>query len=406
MSNKIIYILIFFISLGASAQNLNEYLREAEKNNPELQAFQYKYESALEKVVEVGSVPNTSFGVGYFIETPETRVGAQRAKLSIAQKLPWFGTLEAKKESATFKAEAQSKMFDFIRRKLFLDVKTLYFELFELKATKAIINENIEIMKTFEELALTALENNRSTMVDVLKIRMEKNELYNTLHKVEENTIAKTTAFNLLLNRDENSIVNIIENISIEDATIFNKADITNNPKVLQLNNLESALEKAELAVKKEALPMIGLALDYVVVDKRDMADLIDNGKDVIMPMVTVSIPLFSKKYSSKQKQLRLEQKAVATNKSNTINQLHTIFSKANSGLSNSKVAIQTQLENISEADRAKEVLFAAYETSKIDFEQLLEIQQLKLKFQLKKVVSEKQYSVQKSTLEFLTKNN
>jgi len=278
--------------------------------------------------------------------------------------------------------------------------------LFELKATKAIINENIEIMKTFEELALTALENNRSTMVDVLKIRMEKNELYNTLHKVEENTIAKTTAFNLLLNRDENSIVNIIENISIEDATIFNKADITNNPKVLQLNNLESALEKAELAVKKEALPMIGLALDYVVVDKRDMADLIDNGKDVIMPMVTVSIPLFSKKYSSKQKQLRLEQKAVATNKSNTINQLHTIFSKANSGLSNSKVAIQTQLENISEADRAKEVLFAAYETSKIDFEQLLEIQQLKLKFQLKKVVSEKQYSVQKSTLEFLTKNN
>jgi len=406
MSNKIIYILIFFISLGASAQNLNEYLREAEKNNPELQAFQYKYESALEKVVEVGSVPNTSFGVGYFIETPETRVGAQRAKLSIAQKLPWFGTLEAKKESATFKAAAQSNMFDFIRRKLFLDVKTLYFELFELKATKAIINENIEIMKTFEELALTALENNRSTMVDVLKIRMEKNELYNTLHKVEENTIAKTTAFNLLLNRDENSIVNIIENISIEDATIFNKADITNNPKVLQLNNLESALEKAELAVKKEALPMIGLALDYVVVDKRDMADLIDNGKDVIMPMVTVSIPLFSKKYSSKQKQLRLEQKAVATNKSNTINQLHTIFSKANSGLSNSKVAIQTQLENISEADRAKEVLFAAYETSKIDFEQLLEIQQLKLKFQLKKVVSEKQYSVQKSTLEFLTKNN
>ena len=406
MKSNIIYILTFLISLGASAQNLNDYLSEAEKNNPALKAFHYKYESALEKVVEVGSVPNTSIGVGYFVQTPETRVGAQRAKISIAQKLPWFGTLEAKKEQATFKAAAQSNMFDFIRRKLFLDVKTLYFELFELKATKAIINENIEIMKTFEELALIELENNRSTMVDVLKIRMEKNELYNKLHKVEENTIAKTTAFNMLLNRAENTPVNVIEYITLDDSDLFNKNDITNNPKVLQLNNLESALEKAELAVKKEGLPMIGLGLDYVVVDKRDMADLLDNGKDIIMPMVTVSIPLFSKKYSSKQKQLRLDQKAVATNKTNTINQLTTIFSKASRGMSNSKVAIKTQLKNINEADRAKEVLFAAYETSKIDFEQLLEIQQLKLKFQLKKVISEKQYSVQKSTLEFLTKNN
>ncbi|PCI03726.1 MAG: transporter [Flavobacteriaceae bacterium] len=406
MRINIIYILIFLISLSANAQNLNDYLSEAAENNPALKSFQYKYESALEKVVEVGSVPNTSFGVGYFVQTPETRVGAQRAKLSIAQKLPWFGTLEAKKESATFKAEAQSNQFDFIRRKLFLDVKSIYFELFELQATKAILNENIEIMKTFEELALIELENNRSTMVDVLKIRMEKNELYNTLHKIEENTIAKTTAFNLLLNRDENTVVNIIETITLNENDTFNKADITNNPKVLQLNNLESALEKAELAVKKEGLPMIGLKLDYVVVDERDMADLVDNGKDIIMPMVTISIPLFSKKYSSKQKQLRLDQKAVATNRTNTVNKLNTIFSKASRGISNSKVAIKTQVKNINEADRAKEVLFAAYETSKIDFEQLLEIQQLKLKFQLKKVVAEKQYSIQKSTLEFLTKNN
>ncbi|PCI02840.1 MAG: hypothetical protein COB81_04870 [Flavobacteriaceae bacterium] len=91
MRINIIYILIFLISLSANAQNLNDYLSEAAENNPALKSFQYKYESALEKVVEVGSVPNTSFGVGYFVQTPETRVGAQRAKLSIAQKLPWFG---------------------------------------------------------------------------------------------------------------------------------------------------------------------------------------------------------------------------------------------------------------------------------------------------------------------------
>jgi len=41
-----------------------------------------------------------------------------------------------------------------------------------------------------------------------------------------------------------------------------------------------------------------------------------------------------------------------------------------------------------------------------MDFEQLLEVQQLKLKFQLKKINALKEFALQKSMLEFLTKNN
>ncbi len=397
------YVILLFTTLSVRSQDLKDYLKEAEKNNPALKAMQYSYKSALEKIVEVGSIPNTTIGIGYFVQTPETRVGAQRAKIAIGQKIPWFGTLEAKRESAAFKAEAQSNELDFIKRKLFLDVKTIYFELFELKTSKMIVNKNIEILKTFEALALTALENNRSSMVAVLKIRMEKNELYNTLHNIEENIIAKTSAFNLLLNRNETLKIAIIESIHINKHEVFKKEDITSNPKLIQLDNLKNALIKAALAVKKEGNPTIGFALDYVIVDKRDLTNLIDNGKDIIMPMITVSIPLFSNKYKSKQKQLILEQQALTSSKTNTLNQLHRIFSKATRGISKAKVAIKTHVKNIKEADRVKEVLFAAYETSKIDFEQLLEIQQLKLKFQLKKVISEKQYSIQKATLEFLT---
>ena len=404
------YILIiccFLIAISSNAQTLQDYLSIAEKNNLELKAIQYRYESTLEKMNEVGSLPNTTIGAGYFVQEAETRVGAQKAKLSISQMVPWFGTLAAKEESTLFKAKAQSNTIDFTKRKLFLDVKTSYFELFELKVTKNIINENLEILKTFEKLALNELENNRSTMVDVLKIRMDKNEIENNLNTVIENFKATQIAFNLMLNRDENMVVNVLDSMSIQiNGELFKKELILNNPKLLQLENLKNSLKKSELAAKKEGVPLIGIGLDYVFVENRAVENLLDNGKDIVMPMVTISVPLFSKKYSSKQKQLQLEQKAIETTKINTTNQLYTIFEIAVRKMANAKVSIDTQIENIREADRAKKVLLEAYQTSKIDFEQLLEIQQLNLKFQLKKMVSEKEYAIQRSTLEFLTKEN
>ncbi len=405
MKTKLIYIVVFLITLTSKAQSLQDYLSIAVKNNPELQTIQYRYKSALEKVVEVGSLPNTTISIGYFAQEVETRVGAQKAKISATQMLPWFGTLTAKEESAKLNAAAQLNNYDFAKRNLFLNVKTAYFELYELKEKERIILENIDILKTFENLTLNELENNRSTMLAVLKIRMEKNELTNQLSAVQESFKAKQVAFNLLLNREENSNVNIIKEVGNLKSVDFEKEQITQNPKMLQLNNLKNALEKLELATKKEGLPTIGIGLDYGFIQNRNIVELEDNGKDIVMPMVTFSFPLFSKKYSSKQKQLQLEQKAIELSKVNTFNKLNTLFEKAKSNLESSKISITTQNKNIDEATSAKKVLLAAYETSKVDFEQLLEIQQLQLKFQLKKVISEKEYAIQKSTLEFLTKN-
>ena len=406
MKVNLIFIMMFLLTISAKAQSLIDYLLIASENNPELQAIQYKYESALEKVNEVGSFPNTTIAAGYFVQEVETRVGAQKAKISATQMLPWFGTLNAKEESANYNAAAQLNNFDFTKRKLFLDVKSAYFELFELKEKERLILENIEILKTFESLGLNELENNRATMVDVLKIRMEKNELLNQLSSVQENFKAKKNTFNLILNRDENSDVILPEIPLLQVSAIFNKEQISNNPKILQFENLQSSIEKSELAAKKEGLPTIGIGLDYGIVEKRDVANLTDNGKDIIMPMVSVSFPLFSKKYSSKQKQLKIDYQALEASKKNTYNQLYTIFENSKSKLTNSKVSIATQIDNIKEAKRAKKILLSAYETSTVDFEQLLEIQQLQLKFELKKVISEKEYAIQKSTLEFLTTEN
>ncbi len=82
MKNKIIIasIILLVTTVVAHAQDLSAYIAQAEAQNPALQAYALRYDLAQEQVNEVNSLPDTEFGVGYFVETPETRVGAQRAR--------------------------------------------------------------------------------------------------------------------------------------------------------------------------------------------------------------------------------------------------------------------------------------------------------------------------------------
>ncbi len=92
----------FLFPIQANAQTLQSYIAEAEANNPAIQAVDLRYKIAQEKVNEADWLPNTEFGVGYFVSEPETRTGAQRARFSVKQMLPWFGTIAVRENYAQF----------------------------------------------------------------------------------------------------------------------------------------------------------------------------------------------------------------------------------------------------------------------------------------------------------------
>lgn len=401
----IIVLMICMLSIKTlKAQSLESYIDEAVRNNAELQAMQFGYESTLEKVNEAGSLPNTTISAGYFIQEVETRVGPQRTRLSVSQPLPWFGTLGARKNVASAMSESELQNIELSERKLKLDVKQAYYDLYEKKASLSILKKNLEILKTYEELALNELESNRTTMVDVLKIRIQINETENKSVSVSDEYEASVTTFNLLLNRELNAQVVVADSLQLESVQ-FNKENLINNPQLLRLNAQQEVLLQSEKANQKEGMPGLGVGLDYVIVEEGPM-QVADNGKDVIMPMVSLSIPLFSKKYTSKRKQYQLQQQAVERRKVNVSNELEMTFQEALTALQNAKRTVNTQKENIHQAQQAEEVILATYETAKLDFEQILEVQQLILKFQLEEVKATSMYFKNKAMLEYLTLND
>jgi len=67
------------------------FVRAAVAANPSLAAVRHRADAARSAVGTRGVLPDPMLGFGYFIETPETRVGPQESMWMLTQRLPFFG---------------------------------------------------------------------------------------------------------------------------------------------------------------------------------------------------------------------------------------------------------------------------------------------------------------------------
>ena len=401
---KLKYILVFlFVSAFAKAQQLQSYIREAEANNPEIQAFELRYNIAEEKVNEANWIPNTEVSAGYFVSEPETRVGAQRARIGVKQMLPWFGTITARENYATAMADAEYVEITIAKRKLALSVAQSYYRLYSIRAKQAVLDENIKLLETYERLALTSVEVGKASAVDVLRLQIRQNELQQQKEVLEEEFTAEQTAFNNLLNRESMMTVDVVPEMEIpqEDPFYDNEA-LTLNPELLKYDKLYESVAQSELLNQRESLPMIGFGVDYLPVTERSDVNFSDNGKDVLMPMLSVSIPIFNNRYKSISKQNELRQQEIETQREQRLNVLESAFAKAQSQRNQARIKFNTQAKNLKQAKDAEQILIKNYETGTIDFKDVLDIQELQLKFQMNQIESVQMYYVQQSIINYL----
>lgn len=401
---KYSFIVVFVgISNFSQAQELQSLIDDAFANNPEIQKFELQYKIASEKVNEVNVIPNTEFGVGYFISEPETRTGAQRFKISAKQMLPWFGTITSRENYVNSLADTKYQDIVIAKRKLMASVSQSYYNLYSNQAKQNVLGENIKLLKTYETMALTSVEIGKASAVDVLRLQMRQNDLQQLKEILEQQFLSEQTYLNNLLNRENDVQITIFDSLDIPEVDFeINSENLSVHPELLKFDKLYQSIEKSELLNQKESSPMIGFGLDYINVAERPNMDFSDNGKDIVMPMVSVSIPIFNKKYKSQTKQNDLQQQEITAQKQERLNALETLLDKANNERISARISYATQTKNLQQAKDAEDILIKSYETGTIDFNDVLDIQELQLKFQMNQIESVKTYYVQSTIINYL----
>ena len=400
----IFFLFSILFALKGNAQQLENLIDEALANNPEIQKFELQYKRVSEKVNEVNTIPNTEFGVGYFISEPETRTGAQRFKVSAKQMLPWFGTITSRENYVSSLADAKYEDIVIAKRKLMASVSQSYYKLYANITKQDILSENIKLLETYETMALTSVEVGKASAVDVLRLQIRQNELQQVKDVLQQQFLAEQTTFNNLLNRENDIEVNVVEDLLIPKEDFETTTEnLALHPELLKYDKLFTSIEQSELLNQKESSPMIGFGLDYINVTERPDLNFSDNGKDIIMPMVSVSIPIFNKKYKSISKQNELEQQEILSQNQERLNTLETLLDKAIKERVSARISHNTAIKNIKQAKDAEQILIKSYETGTIDFNDVLDIQELQLKFQISQIESVTTYYVQSTIINYLT---
>ena len=392
---KYIINMILLVFLGVAtmqAQTLDEYFKEAAENNPGLQSKYKEFEAALQKVHQVNSLPDPTVSFSYFFP----KMMSQRASISLTQMVPWFGTLSAQGNAAALMAEAQYQSFLDAQNQLFYEVSAAYYPLYELNRLREIEQKNIDILESYKSIANSKFKNGLAPMVDVLRVDIMLKDAITSLNILEMKEKSLKTTFNKLLNRDvteEVAIDTAFATETLQDS--FRRDSIaTNNPLLSALDLKIKASEASEIAIQKDGLPKLGVGLDYAIMD---------NGKNIVMPMISVSIPIFRKKYNAAKKEAQLMQDSYALQKMEVANSLISNYEMTWFEVQQQRELILLYDQQTKESNQSLNLLFSAYSNSGKDFEEVLRMQQQLLEYEKMKATAEVAYHTALAKLNYIT---
>jgi outer membrane protein TolC len=437
-------LLSLLISNPIQAQSLDDYLILAAENNPGLKASYARYQAMAERVNQP-SLADPELQVGFFIEPMERFMGNQTADFRLMQMFPWFGMIGTQKEEAYHMAKAQYQLFLEEKNQLLFQVKSTWYELIRLKEEIKISEENLGYLKKYEELALSRFKvgtsssspipslsqasisstsagnssgmdrmtskasnsmekpspmnsgmnavpmgNATAGMSAVLQIRLQLRELENSIEQSKSNLEPLQVKFNQLLNREIRSEINLPAQLE-KPALSLQKQEILDsirmyNPMLAMYQSEIGAYEQQAKMARLEGKPMMGAGINYMTFVPRLENNMPMGGENMVMPMVSLSLPIYRKKIDSKIKQAEYLKEAALLDKQKTENLLAIDWANAFLTWEESERNLRLFEDQIQLVNQQIQLLETSFISNETGLEEVLRANQQLLDYKQKRI--------------------
>jgi outer membrane protein TolC len=396
-------LLITFIALISSIvvssqqypDSLLRYLEIAAKNNPGVLQKFTEYQAALKKIPQAGSLSDPELSIGVFLSPMELVNGNQVADIRLMQMFPWFGVLKNSKDEMSLMAKAKFELFRDAKLQVFYDIQRNWYELYKIQKDISISQKNVEILKIIERLAIVkfkAAPSEGSSLTDIYKIQIETGDLENNIYELNNQRNTVIALFNTYLNRPVTTPVFTYENIAVDslDLSLASVSDSLrrNNPMLGMLDFEKQSLEARKKMISRMGLPMLGLGLNYSLISKTQFPMGLPsmNGKDMIMPMVVVTLPIYRKKYNAMRDESELLKTATGQSYEATANSLQTEYYQAVQLYQDSKRRIKLYDNQYQLASKSFDLMLKSFSVSTSALTDVLRLRQQTLDYELKQV--------------------
>jgi outer membrane protein TolC len=447
--NKIVLIfLVLIFSAGAFSQqsdSLTNYLKIAIKNNPTVLQRYNEYQAALQKVPQVGSLPDPQLELGVFLSPMELIAGNQVADIKLMQMFPWFGVIKNAKDEMSLMAKAKYETFRDAKLQVCYDAQRTWYDLYKVRQNIRISEENVQLLKTIERLTLVKYRSGSlggsssssggsvsssttntggssgmnsmggssgattgsrpetssgsssmgsssgaTSLTDVYQIQIETGDLENNIASLRNEEQVVMARFNSQLNRPQKTSVYVSDILPTEplDIAYLSVSDsmFTRNPMLGMLQYEQQSLDARKKMQKQMGLPMVGVGVNYSVINKSAMSTSPMNGQDMIMPMLTLTLPIYRGKYNAIQAEIKYLKTATEQNYKATANALQTEYYEALQLYNDAQRRIKLYDSQSQLARKSLDIMIKTFSSSASGLTDILRIRQQLFNYELKQV--------------------
>jgi outer membrane protein TolC len=160
---------------------------------------------------------------------------------------------------------------------------------------------------------------------------------------------------------------------------------------MLQLE--QESLEARKQMVTKMGYPMVGFGLNYSLINKSEMSTSPMNGKDMIMPMVTVTLPIYRKKYKAMQTEADFLKSANLQNYKATSNSLQTEYYQAMQLYQDAKRRTKLYADQYRLASKSLDIMFKSFASSGAGLTDILRARQQTFDYEYKQTEAVADYN-------------
>ena len=438
--------LLLFLWSGTQsirAQTLEDYLLQAAENNPGVKAAYSRYQATAEQVNQA-SLPNPELQAGAFIRPMERYMGNQTADFRLMQMFPWFGMLSTQKEEAYHMGQADYQLFLEEKNRLFFEVKSTWNSLLLLQGEQQLAQENLVYLMKYETLALMQYQVGNSIVLPsnsfrqsntssspananqmsgmggsssttaqgastsssgmsavpmvgsstgltaILQIRLQIKELESTLQQLKANKEVIQYQFQQLLNRPMEA--NLVLPVVWEKAQLtLDKQDYLanikeSNPMLAMYASEQMAFTQQAKMAKLEGKPMLGAGVNYMTFTSRLESGMPMGGQDMVMPMMTLSLPIYRKKIASKIKQADYLKNGAMMQQEEMANQLTLQWASAFRDWEESERLLSLYDAQVALVEQQLQVMETTYSSGNLSLSEVIQTQQLLLDYRRKKL--------------------
>lgn len=384
--------LILGSTVTVQAQSLDTLIDRMLRDNPKLESLRMDYESASYKEGEFKDLPDPMISTGFFPLAVESGMGPQQLQIGISQTLPWNTVLQNRAQVAREEANLLKVKYHIAEKDLTLGVEQLYLQIWRVNEEIELLKSRLPLIQAWNQVSLSKMSANQVSASDVLQIQVFINEVENAIKVLENQKKSYRVRLHRILGTDQSSgdAPNDMDIDLNPDTTLQRSVEsVDNSTQLPDLDWFDQQMQISEAVLERntsEGFPTIGLGLEYTIVGKRKDVDVPYNGRDMIMPMLSVKIPIYRKKYDAVRQREKALQASIHLKKRDKELEIQENIALA-------EVNIETEMENlriyneqIEILERTVNMLYAEYSSEGSKFIELLQMQNQLIDFALKKL--------------------